>query len=53
LAGGSLGAAVGLPINSALNMSPVIALIGCTTLGAAMGCCASVFIDVFIANHED
>jgi hypothetical protein len=53
LAGGSLGAAVALPINSALNMSPVIALIGCTALGAVIGCCVSGFIDVFSANHED
>jgi hypothetical protein len=53
LAGGSLGAAIALPINSTLNMNPAVALIGCTALGAAIGCCASVFIDVFVANHED
>jgi hypothetical protein len=53
LAGGSLGAAVALPLSSTLNMSPAIALIGCIALGAVMGCFVSVFIDVFIANHGD
>jgi hypothetical protein len=53
LAGGSLGAAVALPLSSTLNISPAIAQIGCTALGAAAGCCASIFIDVFVANHED
>jgi hypothetical protein len=53
LAGGSLGAAVALPLSSTLNISPAIALIGCTAFGAAIGCCASVLIDVFVANHED
>jgi hypothetical protein len=51
--GGSLGAAIALPINSSLNMNPAVALIRFTALGAAIGCCASVFIDVFVANHED
>ena len=53
LAGGSLGAAIALPMNSTLNMNPAVALIGCTAVGAVIGCCVSAFIDVFIANHED
>jgi len=53
LAGGSLGAAVALPLSSTLNMSPAITLIGCIALGAVVGCFLSVFIDVFIANHGD
>jgi hypothetical protein len=53
LAGGSLGAGGCAPVEFHVEYESCHRPEGCTALGAAIGCCASVFIDVFVANHED
>jgi hypothetical protein len=53
LAGGLAGAAVASPLNATLGLSPTIALIGCSLIGAALGYVASLLFDVFTASPED
>jgi hypothetical protein len=53
LAGGFLGIAVTSPINSSLGLSPTIALLGCSSIGVALGYVASILFDIFAASPED
>ncbi len=53
LAGGLLGAAVAYPINGSLNLNPAVALIGCSAIGVALGCVASILFDVFAMSSAD
>lgn len=53
LAGGVVGLAVTSPVNASLGLSPTIALIGCSSIGVAVGCVASLLFDVFTASSED
>jgi hypothetical protein len=53
LAGGFLGVAVTSPISSGLDLSPSVALIGCSLSGMAVGYVASVLFDVFAASPQD
>jgi hypothetical protein len=50
LAGGFLGVVVTSPINSSLGLSPVIAMLGCSSIGVALGYVASLLFDVFAAS---
>jgi hypothetical protein len=53
LAGGLLGVAVAFPVEQSLALSPIVALIGCPLLGAALGYVVSMFFDVFTASEEE
>jgi hypothetical protein len=53
LGGGLLGVVVTSPINDSLGLSPPVALIGCTLIGAAVGYVASILFDVFAASPGD
>ena len=53
IAGCLLGVAVTPAINDHLALSPTLALIGCSSLGAAVGYVASMLFDVFAASAED
>ena len=53
LAGGLLGVVVSLRIGDSLNMSPIVALIGCSLLGLGLGYAVSMFFDVFAARADE
>jgi hypothetical protein len=53
LAGGFLGVFIASPIGSSLDLSPPVALIGCSLSGMAVGYVASILFDVFAANPRD
>ena len=53
LVGGVLGAAVTSPINGSLGLSPTIALIGCSSIGMAIGYVVSILLDVFAVSPAD
>ena len=53
LAGAFLGVAVTSPINAQLGLSPAIALIGCSSIGVAVGYVTSLLFDVFTASPKD
>jgi hypothetical protein len=53
LAGGFLGVVVTSPINASLGLSPTIALIGCSSIGVAVGYVASMLFDVFAVTPGD
>ena len=53
LAGGLLGLVLAFPVGSSLGLSPAIALLGCSSIGVALGYIASLLIDVFTASPED
>jgi len=47
LAGGFLGVVFASPINGSLGLSPVLALVGCSLGGVALGYVISTLFDVF------
>jgi hypothetical protein len=53
LAGGFVGVVVTSPINASLGLSPTIALIGCSSIGVAVGYITSMLFDVFTASPGD
>jgi hypothetical protein len=53
IAGGFLGVVVTSPINASLGLSPTIALIGCSSIGVAVGCVATILFDVFAMSPGD
>jgi uncharacterized membrane protein YjjB (DUF3815 family) len=53
LAGGLAGAAVTFLLNANFGLSPTIALIGGSSIGAALGYVGSLLFDVFTASPED
>jgi hypothetical protein len=53
LAGGFVGVVVTSPINAGLGLSPTIALIGCSSIGVAVGYITSMLFDVFTASPGD
>ena len=53
LAGGFLGVAVTSPVSRSMDLSPLIALIGCTSVGVALGYVVSILFDVFAMNPGD
>jgi len=53
LAGGFFGIVVASPINASMGLSPSIALIGCSSIGVAVGCVASILFDVFAVSPGD
>jgi hypothetical protein len=50
LAGGFLGVAVASTINASLGLSQTVAVIGCASVGIAIGYVASLLFDVFAAT---
>jgi hypothetical protein len=53
IAGGLLGIVAASPINAALGLNPAVALIGCSSIGVAVGYVASILFDVFTASPKD
>ncbi len=53
LAGGLLGAAVASTVNASLELSPTLALIGCSVAGIALGYVVSMLFDVFAMPSGD
>lgn len=52
LAGGLLGVALSSTINARLDAPPVIAVIGCSLAGLALGYVVSTLFDVFTAPSD-
>jgi hypothetical protein len=52
MAGGLLGFVAASPINGGLglDLSPTVALIGCSSLGVALGYVVSILFDVFSSS---
>lgn len=53
LAGGFIGVVVTSPINAGLGLSPMIAVVGCSSVGVAVGYVVSILFDVFTASPGD
>lgn len=53
LAGGLLGAAVASTVNASLELSPTLALVGCSLTGVILGYVVSMLFDVFAMPSED
>ena len=53
LAGGLLGAVLTSTVSSGLGLTPVLAFIGCSLAGIAVGYVASILLDIFAGNYED
>jgi hypothetical protein len=52
LAGGFLGVAVASTVKTSLDLSPAIALIGCSVAGIALGYVVSMLFDVFAMSGD-
>ncbi len=53
LAGGFLGLVAAFPVGGSFGLSPTIALLGCASIGVALGYVASLLIDVFTASPRN
>lgn len=53
LAGGLLGAILTSAVSTGLELNPILAFIGCSLAGIALGYLASILLDIFAGNFED
>jgi hypothetical protein len=53
LAGGLLGVVLASPINASLGLTPILAVIGCSLSGMAIGYAVSILFDVFAAPSKE
>jgi len=52
LAGGLLGASLTSTANTILELSPTVAMIGCSSVGVALGYVVSMLFDVFAMSGD-
>jgi hypothetical protein len=50
---GALGLAIAIPLGDRLGIDTVVALVGCSAAGTALGYCVSMFLDVFLPGSTE